>query len=305
MTPEERELIADLFNRLAPLEREPRDPEAERTIREGLMRAPNAVYALVQSVLVQDEALKAADKHIADLEDALQAAQQQPQQKRGFLDNMRDSILGRDEAPASRGSVPSVGDRPVGAPAGDGSPRPDPWGQARQSPQYRDQGGGGGGYGAPQGGGYGAPQGGGYGAPQGGPPMGSQYGAPGGGGGGGSFLGTAAAAAAGAIGGGLLMGGIRSAMGGHAQSAGSPFGGTFDQLARGGGGSAAGGELSRDAGLNDIGRSGGSRFSQAEADRQQDADQDQDDEQDADQDQDDEQDAADFDSDDSGDSDTA
>jgi hypothetical protein len=78
------------------------------------------------------------------------------------------------------------------------------------------------------------------------------------------------------------MGGIRSAMGGHAQGGASPFGGAFDQLSRGGaGGSAAGGELSREAGLNDIGGRGGSRSSQAEADRQQDADQDQDDEQDS------------------------
>lgn len=285
MTPQERELIADLFDRLAQLERQPRDPEAERVIREGLSRAPNAVYALVQSVLVQDEALKAANDHIAALEEELQSSQQ-PQQKRGFLDNMRDSILGRDEPPPARGSVPSVGDRPMGAPPGYGRERPDPWGQARQSPQYRDEG-----YGGGAGPGYGGPQ---RGGPMAGGPMA---------GGGGSFLGTAAAAAAGAIGGGLLMGGIRSAMG---QSSGSPASGAFDQIARGGtGGSAAGGELSRDAGLNDIGGSG-SRFSQAEADRQQDADQDQDDQQDADQDQDDEQDAADFDSDDSfDDSDTA
>ena len=263
MTPQERELIADLFDRLAQLEREPRDADAERTIREGLARAPNAVYALVQSVLVQDEALKAADNHIADLEAQLDSGQRRPQGQRGFLDNVRDSIFGSDEP--RRGSVPSVGDRPMGAPSGSGGGRADPWAQAREAPQYRDQGYGGPGDGGP-----------GYGGAQRGGPMG------GGGmmGGGGGFLGTAAAVAAGAIGGGLMMGGIRSALGGSGGS-GSPASGAFDQLARGGSGGAAGGELSRDAGLNDIGKSGGQRFSQAEADRQQDADQDQDDEQDA------------------------
>src|SRR5437763_13506957 len=36
MTPQERELIADLFDRLAELEDQPRDPDAERAIAEGL-----------------------------------------------------------------------------------------------------------------------------------------------------------------------------------------------------------------------------------------------------------------------------
>ena len=70
MTPQERQMVADLFDRLASLEGERRDPDAERVIREGLGRAPNAVYALVQSVLVQDEALKRANTRIEELEHA-------------------------------------------------------------------------------------------------------------------------------------------------------------------------------------------------------------------------------------------
>ncbi|HET9687433.1 MAG TPA: DUF2076 domain-containing protein, partial [Pseudolabrys sp.] len=57
MTPQERQLVDDLFDRLAGLENAPRDPEAERAISEGLARAPHAIYPLVQTVLVQDEAL--------------------------------------------------------------------------------------------------------------------------------------------------------------------------------------------------------------------------------------------------------
>src|SRR6266540_1752738 len=112
MTPEERDLVADLFQRLADLERQPRDLEAERAIREGLARAPNAIYALVQSVLVQDEALKAADDRIRELEDALEQAQAGSREPKSFLGSVRDSLLGRDEP---RGSVPPVGssgDRP-------------------------------------------------------------------------------------------------------------------------------------------------------------------------------------------------
>ena len=54
MTPQERALVTELFDRLATLEKTPRDPEAERLIADGLSRAPNATYALVQTVLLQD-----------------------------------------------------------------------------------------------------------------------------------------------------------------------------------------------------------------------------------------------------------
>ena len=71
MTPQERKLVDELFDRLASLENNPRDPEAVRAINEGLQRAPNALYPLVQTALVQDEALKRADARIRELEDEL------------------------------------------------------------------------------------------------------------------------------------------------------------------------------------------------------------------------------------------
>jgi hypothetical protein len=113
MTPQERQLVADLFDRLAALEKEPRDPDAERAIREGLTQAPHAIYALVQSVLVQDEALKQADARIRELEGY--PPEDEPQQPRGFLDSMRDALMGREEP---RGSVPTVrpGAEPMGVP---------------------------------------------------------------------------------------------------------------------------------------------------------------------------------------------
>ena len=85
MTPQERQLMAELFDRLATLENAPRDPDAEAMIREGFRRAPNAAYALVQTVLVQDEALKAANDRIQELRAAV-ARRSQPEQPRGFLD---------------------------------------------------------------------------------------------------------------------------------------------------------------------------------------------------------------------------
>lgn len=101
MTPQEQQLVADLFDRLASLEGQRRDPDAERLIREGLGRAPNSVYALVQSVLVQDEALKRANARIEELEHASTS----PVQSGSFLDSMRNAITGRDQP---RTSVPPV-----------------------------------------------------------------------------------------------------------------------------------------------------------------------------------------------------
>ena len=250
MTPQERQLVDDLFDRLAKVESAPRDPDAIAAMQEGLRKAPGAVYALVQTVLLQDEALKRANAHIQELEQQVQAPQQS-QSGGGFLDSMREAVFGGSQ---SRGSVPNVPppvpNRPVWnsgqvlqqSQSGhyDQHDQP-PYGQ---SPYGQGQGGyGQGGYGQ---GGYGQ-QGGGF---------GSSYGAPPFGGGGSSFLGTAAAAAAGMVGGSLLMNSIRGLMGGGHQQG---FGDTTIINERGSGGSPwsdqSGSSMARDAGVNDIGRS--------------------------------------------------
>lgn len=233
MTPAERQLVTELFDRLAALEDAQRDPDAERAIRDGLAQAPNAVYALVQTALVQDESLKSAHARIQQLEAELGGGNP-PQRQSGFLDSMRGGIWGRGSE--QRGSVPNVrpGDAPMGAPAGFGS---QPMGnQPMGGPQM-----GGPGYGAPS---QMQP-----------PPEPQQQGR------GGSFLGTAAAAAAGAIGGSLLVNSMRGMTGG-----GRSGHGFADQAhASGGGGGlpwsnsgGGGGELARQAGIDDIGRSAGS-----------------------------------------------
>ncbi len=194
MTPQERQLVNDLFDRLASVEPNKRDAEAERLIAEGVQRAPHAVYALVQTVLVQDEAMRAADARIRELEGGTPEAG-------SFLDNMRDTFLGRRDS--GRGSVPSIRpDATGGQPAWRGADQPAPGGYQQQ---------------------------------------------------GGSFLGTAAATAAGVIGGAMLLNTFRSMFGGHGQQAG--------MLDSGGerspwGSDAAGSDLARDAGLNDIGGGG-------------------------------------------------
>jgi len=68
MQSQERELITGLFGRLQPFEAQPRDGEAEALIKDLAARQPAAPYLLVQTVLVQEQALKAAQERIAALE---------------------------------------------------------------------------------------------------------------------------------------------------------------------------------------------------------------------------------------------
>jgi uncharacterized protein len=89
MTPQEQELVNELLDRLTKLETSPRDPDAERLIADGLRRAPHAVYELVQTALVQDEALKRANARIEELQ--AQVGGQEQQGSGGFLDSMRDA----------------------------------------------------------------------------------------------------------------------------------------------------------------------------------------------------------------------
>ena len=66
MQSQERDLITGLFDRLRPFESQPRDGEAEALIKDLAQRQPAAPYLLVQTVLVQEQALKAAQERIAE-----------------------------------------------------------------------------------------------------------------------------------------------------------------------------------------------------------------------------------------------
>ena len=116
MTPQERQRVAELFDRLAQLESTPRERDAEAAIVEGLRQAPHAPYALVQTVLIQEEALERANARIRELEDSDGSIA--PRQG-GFLDAMREAFSGQPRAP--RASVPVTrrpGEPRSGAPMG-------------------------------------------------------------------------------------------------------------------------------------------------------------------------------------------
>jgi hypothetical protein len=116
MTRQERERVAKLFDRLAQLENTARERDAEAAIAEGLRKAPHATYALVQTVLIQEEALERANERIRELEAGSDDAA--PAGSGGFLDNLRGAFGGNAGTP-HRVSVPSpLGNRPLGTPQG-------------------------------------------------------------------------------------------------------------------------------------------------------------------------------------------
>ncbi|RVH29282.1 DUF2076 domain-containing protein [Sinorhizobium meliloti] len=66
----DRQAIEDLFGKLADVERQaaPRDGEAEAFIRDRIAAQPAAPYFMAQTIVVQEQALNAAQQRIEELE---------------------------------------------------------------------------------------------------------------------------------------------------------------------------------------------------------------------------------------------
>jgi hypothetical protein len=157
MTPEERQMLGGLFQRVNSAAATQRDPEAESFITDAVRAAPHAPYVLAQTVLVQQQALEAAANRISQLETAAQQGAEQSQEHGSFLGNLGKTIFGggpssppprpdsdpqayqRAAPPPPRGYAPPQGGYPPPPPQGY-PPQPGPWGQPQPS------GGGGGGF---------------------------------------------------------------------------------------------------------------------------------------------------------------
>jgi hypothetical protein len=147
MTPDERQLISGLFDRIrsnGPVEK---DRDAESLINQAVRQTPDSAYLLVQSVLAQEHYLQQAagrieelEARMRDLEDEL-AQQQAPQRSSGgsFLGGLFGGGQSAPQQPArSAASVPSFGGRGSAAPPQPGSA----WNQSRQRDPGYAQGGG-------------------------------------------------------------------------------------------------------------------------------------------------------------------
>lgn len=121
MSPEERQLLSDLFDRVRSQANAPRDRDAENLIAEAVRAQPYAPYLLAQAVLVQEQALHGADQRIQELQahiDQLEAqAHAAPQGSGSFLGGLFGGGAPRPATPAP-------------------NPNANPWGGAPQQPAY-------------------------------------------------------------------------------------------------------------------------------------------------------------------------
>jgi len=165
MTPDERQLISGLFDRIrsnGPVEK---DRDAESLINQAVRQTPDSAYLLVQSVLAQEHYLQEAASRIEELEARMrdledEVAQQQAAPQRSGGGSFLGGLFGGSQSapqPAARssGSVPAFGGRGAQPSAGQagsawnqpqqraGAPGGSPWGGQQQPQQQAPARGGG------------------------------------------------------------------------------------------------------------------------------------------------------------------
>jgi hypothetical protein len=113
-----------------------KDRDAEALINQSVRAVPDAPYMLVQSVLVQEQALQAANERVLELEERMRALESGvPAREQSSSGSFLGGLFGGGR-PATQGerasSVPQVGSRatPLGSPP---QPQASPaWGQQGQ-----------------------------------------------------------------------------------------------------------------------------------------------------------------------------
>ena len=105
MTPEEQQLITRTFDRMSVASPMAKDMDAERLIQQQIDRLPDAPYRLVQSVLLQQQALECLTDRLHQLEDAVARGVSADR-----LGDRESSFLSGYRAPPAMptGSVPTV-----------------------------------------------------------------------------------------------------------------------------------------------------------------------------------------------------
>jgi len=125
MNPQEKTLIDSVFDRLAQGATANRDVEAMDHIQDRTAKQPDAVYGMVQAILIQEMALNQASARIAEMERQLAQANGQPQgqpQGASFLGNA--GPWGRAPAPQPAPVQPQYQPQPQYASG--------PWGPSMQ-----------------------------------------------------------------------------------------------------------------------------------------------------------------------------
>ncbi|MBK1663914.1 ABC transporter substrate-binding protein [Rhodospirillum rubrum] len=114
MNQTERDMIEGLFGKLRTVESQApqRDSDAERFIAQRIAASPNAAYYMAQTILVQEQALKAANERLTEME---RERETRPAASGGFL----SGLFGGNSQPQ-----PPRRATPMGASYGGRSPHP-------------------------------------------------------------------------------------------------------------------------------------------------------------------------------------
>lgn len=130
MTPDERRMIEDLFERLSAERPQAKDRQAEALIRDLIRDVPDSAYMLVQTLLVYEHQLQEAGDRIQNLEAELDDRASSNSSGGSFLSGRVGSSSGagqRGRPAASRGSN-EYRDEATSVPRVGGSA---PWGSTR------------------------------------------------------------------------------------------------------------------------------------------------------------------------------
>lgn len=144
MTPQERQMIDGVFQRMRQVGALDKDREAETFINMSVRQIPDSAYMLVQSVLVQEQALQQSEQRmqeleaeVANLQAQLQRSQPAAASSGGFLGGL---FGGAKPAPQAAspwgGSVPAAGRQSAGY---NGPGQGGAWGNQPQQGGYAQQ----------------------------------------------------------------------------------------------------------------------------------------------------------------------
>jgi uncharacterized protein len=140
MSPEEKNVIGGIFERLKGAANAPRDAEADKFIADQIKAQPYAPYVMAQSIYAQEQALTSMQQQIEQLqgqvrqfEQYAQQVQQQPQGG-GFLGGLFGGGAKPVAPPPMQNRAPFQHGAPQGMQAS-GAPPAGPWGQP--APQQR------------------------------------------------------------------------------------------------------------------------------------------------------------------------
>jgi hypothetical protein len=102
VTPQEEQLLNSLVEKINQTQLQEKDPDAEALLNRGLASNPDALYIMAQTVLVQNIALDQAKAQVAQLQQQVQQARQQPAHATSFLGN----LLGHHDPPPQPAYLP-------------------------------------------------------------------------------------------------------------------------------------------------------------------------------------------------------